>query len=75
MAGHVVRDGEIGMARAAGKTGLPYVLSTFASCSLEEVAAAQDATAQIPNPVRWLQLYWPQAVDHSVTRSILSRAE
>lgn len=24
--------------------------------------------------MRWLQLYWPQAVDHDVTRSILARA-
>lgn len=65
-------DGEIGVARAAGRASLPYVMSTFASTSLEEIAAVQNSTT--PSAIRWLQIYWPQKVDHEVTRSILNRA-
>lgn len=77
-------DGESGIARAAGKMGIPYTLSTFASESPEDVAAAHEAgwaegqpgaSDEQLKPVRWLQLYWPQSVDHDVTRSILSRAK
>lgn len=70
-------DGESGIARAAGKLGIPYTLSTFASESPEDVAAAHESEWAQPGqkPVRWLQLYWPQSVDHDVTRSILSRAK
>lgn len=72
----VVRDGEAGVARAAGAAGLPYVMSTFSSTSPEDIAAAQDSTHTLTTPaVRWLQLYWPQSVDHDVTRSILHRAK
>jgi L-lactate dehydrogenase (cytochrome) len=42
--------GEQAAARAAGAAGIPYVLSTFSGCRLEEVAAASRA------PV-WYQLY------------------
>jgi lactate 2-monooxygenase len=50
-------------------------MSTFASTSPEDIAAAQDAMHSGPGPaIRWLQLYWPQSVDHDVTRSILTRA-
>ncbi|KAI1392346.1 FMN-dependent dehydrogenase [Hypoxylon trugodes] len=69
------RDGESGVARAAGTLGVPYVLSTFASESPEAVAAAQDSTSEDRPAIRWLQLYWPQAVDQDVTRSILRRAK
>lgn len=69
-------DGEVGVARAAGAAGLPYVMSTFASTSPEDIAAAQDSTHDLSTPaVRWLQLYWPQKVDHDLTRSILNRAK
>ncbi|KAE8392363.1 hypothetical protein BDV23DRAFT_181764 [Aspergillus alliaceus] len=60
-------DGEKGVARAAGKVGVPYVLSTFASESPEAVAQAQDEAAGHGKSIRWLQLYWPQSVDHDVT--------
>ncbi len=43
-------DGEIGVARAAGRFGLPYTLSTMATTSIEDLAAAAD-------PDRWFQLY------------------
>jgi L-lactate dehydrogenase (cytochrome) len=42
--------GEIGAARAAGRHGLPYTLSTMATTSIEDLAAAAG-------PDRWFQLY------------------
>ncbi|KAH7062690.1 FMN-dependent dehydrogenase [Macrophomina phaseolina] len=68
-------DGECGVARAAGAVGVPYVLSTFASASPEEVAVAQESASADGPGIRWLQLYWPQSVDHDLTRSILRRAK
>jgi 4-hydroxymandelate oxidase len=44
-------DGEIGTARGAGAAGALYVVSMFASRTLEEIAGA--ATGPL-----WLQLYW-----------------
>lgn len=43
MPGLLHPDGEIGMARAAAQVGALYTLSTMASRSIEEVAAATDA--------------------------------
>ena len=45
------RDGEVVMARAAAAAGVPFILSTMSTRSLEEVAAA------IPDATRWFQLY------------------
>lgn len=59
-------DGELATARAAAELGLPMVLSSMASYSIEEVAAANG-----DNP-RWFQLYWPN--DSELTLSILDRA-
>lgn len=59
-------DGEVAVARAAASTGTVMVLSTTASSTIEEVAAAVDAT-------RWFQLYVYK--DREVTRSLVSRAE
>jgi isopentenyl diphosphate isomerase/L-lactate dehydrogenase-like FMN-dependent dehydrogenase len=42
--------GEEAAARAAGAAGIPYVLSTFSGCRLEDVAAASTAPL-------WYQLY------------------
>jgi lactate 2-monooxygenase len=59
-------EGELAVARAAAELGVPTVLSTAASHTIEEVAeAAGDAP-------RWYQLYWPTEDD--VTVSILERA-
>ncbi|MHA6780660.1 lactate 2-monooxygenase [Pseudonocardia saturnea] len=59
-------DGELATARAAAELGVPMVLSTAASHTIEEVAAAsQDGP-------RWYQLYWP--VEDAVTVSLLDRA-
>lgn len=59
-------DGEKASARAAASLGLVHVLSTVASFSLEEVAAAAG-----PGP-RWFQLYWSRVPD--LTASFLRRA-
>ena len=59
-------DGELATARAAAELGVPMVLSTAASHTIEEVAAASGAGP------RWYQLYWP--IDDAVTVSLLRRA-
>jgi lactate 2-monooxygenase len=60
-------DGELAPARAAAAAGVPFVLSTAASHSIEEIA---DAMADGP---RWFQLYWVSNRD--VVRSLVGRAE
>ncbi|WP_079131761.1 lactate 2-monooxygenase [Streptomyces nanshensis] len=60
-------DGELATARAAAATGLPMVLSTASSHTIEQVAEAHGED----NP-RWFQLYWPN--DDDVCVSILDRA-
>ena len=63
-------DGELAVARAAAELGVPMVLSTASSHTIEEVAdAAAEVTGDAP---RWYQLYWP--TEDSVTVSILERA-
>ncbi len=59
-------DGELAAARAAAGVGLPFVLSTAASHSIEEVAEAAG-----PAP-RWFQLYWGR--DREVNLSLARRA-
>lgn len=59
-------DGELATARAAAELGVPAVLSTAASHTIEEVAAASGAGS------RWYQLYRP--TDDAVTISLLRRA-
>lgn len=60
-------DGELATARAAAAMGVPMVLSTASSNTIEDVAAANG------DGVRWYQLYWPN--DNEVTISILARAK
>lgn len=59
-------DGELAVARAAAALGVPMVLSTASSHTIEEVAAASDGAP------RWFQLYWP--TEDAVTVSLLHRA-
>ncbi|MDG9701900.1 lactate 2-monooxygenase [Streptomyces sp. DH37] len=59
-------EGELATARAASALGVPMVLSTASSHTLEEVA---EASGDGP---RWYQLYWPNEDDVCV--SILERA-
>ena len=59
-------DGEPGMARAAAAAGTVMCLSTLATATLEQVAAAA------PDGARWLQLYVFR--DRGVTRSLVDQA-
>ena len=60
-------DGEVAVARVAAELGVPMVLSTVSSKTLEEVA---ETLGDVP---RWFQLYWPN--DDAFTKSLLQRAE
>ena len=56
------QDKETGVAEVAAEIGVPYILSTASSSSIEAVATASgDGT-------RWFQLYWPQ--EDSITISV-----
>ncbi|KAF8863388.1 FMN-dependent dehydrogenase [Acephala macrosclerotiorum] len=60
-------DAETGLSEVCSEIGVPYVLSTAPSCSIEEVAKVNGKGS------RWFQLYWPQ--DDDITMSLLKRAE
>ncbi|MCW2599721.1 MAG: L-lactate 2-monooxygenase [Frankiales bacterium] len=60
-------DAERAVARAAATLGLPMVLSTAASTTMEDI---QDELAGSPG---WYQLYWPK--DQDVAASLVTRAE
>src|SRR5229473_2244428 len=65
--GIIHSEAEVATARAAASLGLPFVLSTVSSRSIEEVA---QSTCNAP---RWFQLYWGK--DPELTASMLGRAE
>jgi lactate 2-monooxygenase len=60
-------DGELAVGRAAASQGLPFILSTAASHSIEEVAGEVGAAS------RWYQLYWPRSRD--LAASFVARAQ
>jgi lactate 2-monooxygenase len=60
-------DGELAPARAASAARVPFVLSTAASHSIEEIAQAMG------DAPRWFQLYWVSNRD--VVASLVRRAE
>jgi isopentenyl diphosphate isomerase/L-lactate dehydrogenase-like FMN-dependent dehydrogenase len=60
-------DAELASSRAAAQFGVPFILSSFSSRSIEEVAAVMG------NAPRWFQLYWPKDLD--VMISFVQRAE
>ncbi|KAJ8521694.1 hypothetical protein ONZ45_g1644 [Pleurotus djamor] len=60
-------DGELGSARAASKLGVPFIMSSASSRTIEATAEASGSGP------RWYQLYWPRSND--VTLSLLSRAK
>lgn len=60
-------EGERASARAAADLGLPYVASSAASTTLEDVA---DELGEAPG---WFQLYWP--ADRAIAESFVARAE
>jgi lactate 2-monooxygenase len=60
-------DAELAVARAAAATGVPMILSSAASSSIEDVAAANG------DGPRWFQLYWWN--DFDLAASLVARAE
>src|SRR4051794_34907500 len=58
-------EGELGVARAAASSGVPMLVSSAASHSIEEVAET--------NAPRWYQLYWVN--DREICESFVHRAE
>jgi L-lactate dehydrogenase (cytochrome) len=58
-------DGELAVARAAARAGLPYTLSTLSTRSIEEVAAVSDGP-------KWFQVYvWR---DRGLVKEMIDRA-
>lgn len=62
-------DGEEATARACKEVGIPMILSTAATRSIEEVADANG------DGDRWFQLYWPKPDYEDITASLLKRAK
>jgi isopentenyl diphosphate isomerase/L-lactate dehydrogenase-like FMN-dependent dehydrogenase len=60
-------DGELAAARAAAAMHIPFLLSSAASHSIEEIAAAMGEAP------RWFQLYWVS--DPDICASFVRRAE
>ncbi len=63
-------EADMASARAASSLGLPFVLSTMSSRSIEEVAQSAEKVAESP---RWFQLYWGK--NPELTASMVQRAE
>ena len=61
------KEGELAVARAARSLGVPMILSTVSSRTMEEVAGALGHTP------RWFQLYWPK--NDELAASLIHRAE
>ncbi|KAF8264844.1 FMN-dependent alpha-hydroxy acid dehydrogenase [Lactarius quietus] len=61
------KDAESATASAAARVGVPFIMSTSSSRSIEAVAKANG------DGHRWFQLYWPRNDD--VTLSVLGRAK
>jgi isopentenyl diphosphate isomerase/L-lactate dehydrogenase-like FMN-dependent dehydrogenase len=59
-------EGELAVGRAAAAHGLPAILSTAASHTMEQVAEAVGSAS------RWYQLYWPR--DRDLAASFVARA-
>jgi len=66
----VHKDADLASARAGASLGLPFVLSTMSSRTIEEVA---QSAANVANSPRWFQLYWGK--NPELTASMLQRAE
>ena len=61
------KDADLAVARAAKAHGVPVILSTASSKTMEEVAA------ELGDSPRWFQLYWPS--DPELAASFVARAE
>ncbi|KFA54053.1 hypothetical protein S40293_05543 [Stachybotrys chartarum IBT 40293] len=62
-------DGEEATAKACRNLGIPMILSTAATRTIEQVAEANG------DGDRWYQLYWPKPQCEDVTASLLNRAK
>lgn len=62
-----MKEAELAPARAGKNLGIPFIMSTAASRTIEDVAEANG------DGHRWYQLYWPAT--HEVLLSLLSRAK
>ncbi|KAL4804539.1 FMN-dependent dehydrogenase [Aspergillus unguis] len=62
-------QGESAVARVAQQENIPYILSTAASTSMEDVAKVNSSGQ------RWYQLYWPGNEHSDITASLLKRAK
>ncbi|RGP77038.1 lactate 2-monooxygenase [Fusarium longipes] len=62
-------DAEEATARACHNVGVPMILSTAATRSIEQVANANA------DGDRWFQLYWPKPQYEAITASLLARAK
>ncbi|KAJ7812003.1 oxidoreductase [Mycena olivaceomarginata] len=62
-----MEEAELAPARAGKNLGIPFIMSTAASRTIEDVAEANG------DGHRWYQLYWPAT--HEVLLSLLSRAK
>ena len=60
-------DGELATARAAAAVGLPMIVSTASSTSMEDIAEVAGGSP------RWYQLYWPNQPE--LAASLVERAE
>lgn len=60
-------EGELAVGRAAASLGIPFVLSTLSSHSIEQVSQVMGSAP------RWFQLYWGK--DPELTSSLVERAE
>lgn len=60
-------DGEVASAKAAGKCGTIFILSSFSTTSIEEIGA------KVPDTIKFLQLYIYK--NRNLTRSFVQRAE
>jgi lactate 2-monooxygenase len=83
------KDAEEATARACAKVGVPMILSTAATRTIEQVAAANRAVTTVyghPDSGdksaqkevegdRWFQLYWPKPDCDDITASLLRRAK
>jgi lactate 2-monooxygenase len=61
------KEGDLGVARAAAATGVPYIFSNQASFSMEMVAR------EMSDSPRWFQLYWSKS--RELVASFVKRAE
>ncbi len=66
LAGIVRRQGELDAARAAATAGVPYCLSTMATCTIEQIAEASTVD-------RWFQIYVFR--DRGLTKAFIERAK